>query len=672
MSQLQRNLILRYIRRAAGAGTRDITDGELLARFVARHDETAFELLLWRHGTMVFHVCRDVTRDSHAAEDAFQATFLTLIRRAASIRTGESLGAWLYQVAYRVALKARGQTAKRNKRELADASVEGLPDVAELRDESSLRELRPVLHEEVQRLPAKYRIPIVLCYLQGLTHEEAARQLGWPKGTVAGRLARARELLRKRLSLRGVGLSVALSALALAPAKASAVVPAALVRATVRTGLQIAAGQTLTGLVSPQVVALTEGVIQTMLWNKMKLTAAVVLALGLAGTGIGLLAGGRQAGQTTERPETAAAAQDEEAPKRKSRGDKDQPAADAKGLAAARAQSRLNLKEIAQAMQYYEATYGRFPTSAIYSKDGKPLLSWRVALLPYLNQNNLYKQFHLDEPWDSEHNKKLLDVTVKIYHDPGHDDWTRTYYQVFVGEDTIFERRKEAIGGPKGLLGSGINPPSDSLKGAGGKLGGGSVDGDNLASGMRLVDITDGASNTLLVVEGGTPVPWTKPEDLAYSPAGKLPALGGTFKDVTYAAFADGSVVALKKKINETTLRAAITRNQGEVYDRDDLIDPAPGAEKEELTLDNEKLRKEIDDAQATVRQLQDDLRKVHSLHKEGGEAATVEDQLKKEQQKLRRHLERLQQDAKRLRDELEGVKPAVKPKATEPKRERQ
>jgi RNA polymerase sigma factor (sigma-70 family) len=197
MSHAQRNLVLRYLRRIAGApGTNDVTDGELLARFVARHDEAAFELLLWRHGTMVLHVCRDVTRDPHAAEDAYQATFLTLIRKAASIRAGESLGAWLYQVAYRVALKARGQTAKRNERETADASVETLPAVDALRDETSLRELRPVLHEEVQRLPAKYRTPIVLCYLQGLTHEEAARQLGWPKGTVAGRLARARELLR--------------------------------------------------------------------------------------------------------------------------------------------------------------------------------------------------------------------------------------------------------------------------------------------------------------------------------------------------------------------------------------------------------------------------------------------------------------------------------------------
>src|SRR5258708_13187290 len=108
MSHSQRNLILRYLRRAAGAAeTRDVTDGELLSRFVARHDEAAFELLLWRHGTMVLHVCRDVTRGRHAPEDAYQATFLPLVRKAASIRAGESLGPWLYQMAYRASLKPR-------------------------------------------------------------------------------------------------------------------------------------------------------------------------------------------------------------------------------------------------------------------------------------------------------------------------------------------------------------------------------------------------------------------------------------------------------------------------------------------------------------------------------------------------------------------------------------
>src|SRR5262245_10348856 len=238
MAHAPSNLVLRYVRRIAGsAGSGDVADADLLNRFLDKHDEAAFELLLWRHGTMVLHVCRDVTRDEHAAEDAFQATFLALVRQAASIRAREAIGAWLYRVAFHAALRAR-----RSDRETANINLAGLPAVAELPDEASLRELRPLLHEEVQRLPGKYRTPIVLCYLEGLTHEEAARQLGWPKGTVAGRVARARELLRKRLTRRGVSLPVALSALALAPGIVSATVPAALVQSTLRAGPPVAAG----------------------------------------------------------------------------------------------------------------------------------------------------------------------------------------------------------------------------------------------------------------------------------------------------------------------------------------------------------------------------------------------------------------------------------------------
>src|SRR5262249_3532391 len=227
MPQSQRSLVLGYLRRVVGAvHAGDVTDADLLARFVSSRDEAAFELLLWRHGTMGLHLCRDVTRDEHAAEDAFQATFLSLVRKAASIRSRESLGAWLYQVAYRVALRARGM-----KRETGIDLTE-LPAAAELPDAATLRELRPLLHEEGQRLPAKYRAPVILCYLEGLTHEEAARQLGWPKGTVAGRLARARDMLRKRLTRRGLVWSTALSALTLVPDPAAAVVPAALIQAT--------------------------------------------------------------------------------------------------------------------------------------------------------------------------------------------------------------------------------------------------------------------------------------------------------------------------------------------------------------------------------------------------------------------------------------------------------
>lgn len=535
MAQPPHQLVLRYLRRVAGASSPgDVSDADLLARFIARRDEAAFELLLWRHGSMVLHLCRDVTRDEHAAEDAFQATFLALVRKAASIRSRESLGAWLYRVAYRVALRAR-----RGERETAHVDLAEIPAARELPDEAELRELRPLLHEEVQRLPAKYRTPVVLCYLEGLTHEEAARQLGWPKGTVAGRLARAREMLRKRLTRRGVALSTALAALALAPPTASAVVPAALVQMTLKNCLLVASGATTAGVVSAHVLALTEGVIQSMFWHKVKVTAALVVLLGLAGGGVSLLASGRP-GQQTE-----VAAKDEEQPKPRKSNKETKRDGDAKATAVARVQTRNNLKAIAFAMHNYNDTMGSFPPAATFGKDGKPLLSWRVLILPYIDQQELYKEFHLDEPWDSAHNKKLLERMPKTYLIPGQKEKTATYYQVFVGESTIFERRNAggAEGGstPAGLggasggggatgpgSGGASSQPVGTPPGGGGDAQAGAAattatDSGVVQRGLRISDIIDGTSNTLLVVEGGSPVPWTKPEDLPYAPPANCP-----------------------------------------------------------------------------------------------------------------------------------------------------
>jgi hypothetical protein len=330
-----------------------------------------------------------------------------------------------------------------------------------------------------------------------------------------------------------------------------------------------------------------------------------------------------------------------------------------------------NLKHIALAMHNYLDTHGCFPPAAIYGKNGKPLLSWRVLLLPYLDQQNLYQQFHLDEAWDSPHNKKLLETKVKAYHIPGHDDWTRTYYQVFVGEDTVFERRREAgAGGGAGVApagsggGAGIGP---GLAGPGGATGGaasGSRPAGGIAGGIQrgtgIADILDGTSNTILVIEGATPLPWTKPEDLPYAPTGKLPELGA-FKDAIHAAFADGSVITIKRKFDETAMRAAITRNGGEVYEREDLIDPAPGADVPALREINADLREQIARARAEAERFE---RQLHDqrLRTKGGEDETEVDRLKREQRLLRQELERLQQAIERLRNETQGVKPPAKP----------
>jgi RNA polymerase sigma-70 factor (ECF subfamily) len=188
-------------RRSAGsADGPGASDAQLLERYAAAHDEAAFEALARRHGQMVLGVCRRVLGDAHEAEDAFQAAFLVLVRRAGEVRKGERLAGWLYGVAQRVAVRARAQAARRRDRER-----QGVPlDAVQAAGDEAPSDLKPLLHEEINRLPAPYRRPVVLCHLQGKTNEEAARELDCPVGTVKARLRRARALLGSRLAQRGL------------------------------------------------------------------------------------------------------------------------------------------------------------------------------------------------------------------------------------------------------------------------------------------------------------------------------------------------------------------------------------------------------------------------------------------------------------------------------------
>ncbi len=262
------------------------TDGQLLERFVRFREETSFTALLQRHGPLVLSVCRRVLVNEHDAEDAFQATFLVLARKATCIRKRESVASWLYGVAFRIAAKARVHAARRRLREQEKPPLLPGDPISDL----ILQELRPVLDEEVHRLPEKYRHPVILCYLQHKTNGEAARQLGWSKGTVSGRLARARQLLRARLSRRGVTLSGGMLAAALAP-EADAAVPAALGTSTVKAATLSAAGQTAAaGAVSAPVAALVEGALNAMWLTKVKFTAFALLATVVLGISAALLA----------------------------------------------------------------------------------------------------------------------------------------------------------------------------------------------------------------------------------------------------------------------------------------------------------------------------------------------------------------------------------------------
>ncbi|HEX4610110.1 MAG TPA: DUF1559 domain-containing protein, partial [Urbifossiella sp.] len=198
---------------------------------------------------------------------------------------------------------------------------------------------------------------------------------------------------------------------------------------------------------------------------------------------------------------------------------------------ASRAQSVNNLRQIALAMHNYESTYGSFPPAAVVDKTGRPLLSWRVLILPYVEQNVLYGKFKLDEAWDGPTNKPLLDKMPPIYAmpTPTKAKADETHYQVFVGRGAAFD----------------------------------------LLRGPRIADFTDGTSNTILVATAATPVPWTKPDDMAFDPNADMRRVIGFFPDVCHAALADGSVRTLSRSTSKVTLHGAITRSGGEVLGND-------------------------------------------------------------------------------------------------------
>jgi polysaccharide biosynthesis/export protein len=210
-----------------------MTDERLLVDYVSHGDGSAFETMIRRHGPTVYRVCRDVLGDSESAEDAFQATFLVLVRRAGSIREGRALGRWLYEVALRIARRERRRLAriKAQERQVSEMEAAAPPDF-----DPADREMKPILHEEIGRLPAKLREALVLCYFQGLTVEEAARSLGCPLGTLKSRLGKGRELLRSRLTRRGLAASVLLLLLFSLTEEASARMPESLLDTTLRSG----------------------------------------------------------------------------------------------------------------------------------------------------------------------------------------------------------------------------------------------------------------------------------------------------------------------------------------------------------------------------------------------------------------------------------------------------
>jgi RNA polymerase sigma factor (sigma-70 family) len=279
-----------------------LSDAALLERFAASRDEAAFEVLVWRHGPLVLGVCRRALGNQHDAEDAVQATFLALARQAASIARRASLAAWLSRVAYRAALRARRRVRKHGREPLPPEDLPAPP----LPDHVAFQEIRLALDEELQRLPEKYRVPLVLSYLQGLTNKEVARQVGCPIGTVFTRLARGRELLLSRLTRRGLTLSAAALAVLLEGSAAAAALPASFVKTTTLAAAAFAAGQGTSAVLSPGAIGLAEEVLHVGAVNKFRTITAVGLLLAVATAGLFAI-GVQPAEQAKTQPGAAAA-----------------------------------------------------------------------------------------------------------------------------------------------------------------------------------------------------------------------------------------------------------------------------------------------------------------------------------------------------------------------------
>jgi RNA polymerase sigma factor (sigma-70 family) len=586
------NGVFENLRKASAMQTnRVLSDRELLECFVETRDESAFMVLIERHGPMVLGVCRRVLPNVHDVEDACQATFIVLARKAATVRKKTSLGSWLHGVAYRVAVTLKRDQARRKVRERGAEPPTPRDPAAEV----TWREVQTILDEELQRLPERHRAPLVLCYLECMTRDEAAAQLGLSSGALHGRLERARDLLRDRLTKRGLTLSAALSAAALGESVAQSAIPPLFIVSSTKAAMLIAAGQPLSdNLVAANVLVLAKGVLMSMFLTKLKLGAVAVLCAALV---ISMVGGFATSHVVAQDPAPKPVAQQPATPKKvesdadfirrisKDLRENDPTPAEVhffvaskdagkrqklvdlfiqerdarKGLiadepnvtpelqkiraAAARMQSTNNLKQIGLAMHNYAQANGTLPPAAICDKNGKPLLSWRVALLPYIDQNRLYQQFKLDEPWDSEHNKALAETLVKVYIHPQQpkDKWNFSYYRLFYGKEAMFE----------------------------------------LKEGRKLADITDGTSNTIMVVEAAEGVLWTKPDDFKYDAKKPLPRFG-TFSDKGFSALmGDGAVLFVSKTASEKKLRAAITANAGDRVEeeKDPPVAPAPEAD---------------------------------------------------------------------------------------------
>jgi RNA polymerase sigma factor (sigma-70 family) len=582
--------LLSHLRAGLASQEASRSDHEALQAFLARQDEAAFESIMKRHGPMVYRVCQRVLHHAHDAEEAFQATFLVLARQAKSIGKSESLASWLHGVAFRVAKRLRRDAARQRSRELA-ATLANVPDPA---DDLLWRDVQFFLEKEIDSLPENYRRVFILCILEGRSRPEVARELGLNENTVSSRLARAGERLQQRLATRGISLSAVMAALTLAETGSGSALSQGLLLETSRAATQYAAHQPITGL-SPLTQQLAKDTARTMTLSKFSYFAgSFALAGMLAFTAWGL-SQEKEKPQGTPLPNGRIAVVPDPEPK--------QLVADS----TQRKRSLSNLTKLMTAMNAYYKANGRFPSKSFVGS--KPdLLSWRVALLPYLGHEGLYKQFKLEEPWDSEHNKKLLSQMPEVYR-AGFEpkDSFDTYYQriafkmVAYGKENGVEKRYEWLQFSERVVEK-ENPLGNHL------------------------DVIDGASKTISIFECGPAVPWTKPADFQWNEhfiKPIEPRLVFPFSNECHVVAYDGSAYSIPSNRSNTFSFLLLLHPN----DRTGIA-PSFHALQTRFTADTEETKKAPSEAQIKNQKLLDQLQKQIKDAQGVEQAEAIQEQL--------------------------------------------
>lgn len=516
----------------------ELNDRKLIGRFASSRDERAFAMLVSRHAPMVLRICRRIMKNEHDAEDACQAVFLLIARKAEKVRWHECIANWLYGAAVRIAGNENRRLARKRAQELVDAHR--VASASATGPESG--EVESVLFQELNRLPEKYRAAVVLCHLEGRSRRQAADELGLSETAVKGRLERAREMLRWKLHRQGLALPAVLFGGELAREIAEAAISDSTALVTAQAAAKFAIGDAvLSGSVNS--VALAKGELAKMfLATQIKWAVMTVSVAGAVGTGAVLTSSfsdrGSDALTVPALNSTAATAGNEQpAAAPQLPPDTELALADetSKAAPAGKEPEPLNqgavkdgLKSIGLALHGYHGVNGAFPAAATYDANQKPLLSWRVHILPQIGEQDLYDKFRLREPWDSPHNKSLVEKMPTVFA---------------AGSDALQKAGKTVFLAPVG---------------------------DGLAIGRRdptnIKEFKDGTSGTILMVtvRPEFAVEWSKPADWEFDEKKPFDKLTGTNGEGFQFAAGDGGAVLSRKMLTTEQLKAMLTKAGGE------------------------------------------------------------------------------------------------------------